>query len=100
MTQDDESQANKYDQAVLGLLRRYGSAMESFGVASTGSSRGMEATMRLAQDAAREVISAALGREPTLEELEQLPPLCELPVFNVALKDLAKEEDDDQDPNH
>ncbi len=79
----DRQKQKRYDKLVLEVIQRYGSAMEAFGKASQGSPRGMEETMRLAQDQAREVLFAALGREPALAELSQIPPLYELPVVMV-----------------
>ena len=80
MQDDDELQPTpEYVQAVLALLRRYGCAMDAFGHASQGSPGGMTATMRIAQEAARDVLHMALTREPTLAELDQVPPLYQEP---------------------
>lgn len=89
MNDNDEASGIGYDRAVIRLLQNYGLAMEAFAVASQGSPVGMENTMRLAQDAAHEVLWAALGREPTLSELEQLPPLFEGEIIGVPLKELV-----------
>ena len=78
-----------YDKAVLTLLRNYGVAMEWFGAAKAGSSRGMEATMRFAEAMACDTLYAMLGREPTRDELAQIPPLYEAPVESVPLSALV-----------
>jgi len=89
MNDDDDLPRIDYEQAVIRLIQNYGLAMEHFGRASEGSPVGMENTMRLAKEAAEEVLWAALGREPTLQELEQLPPLYEGEIISVSLDKLA-----------
>ena len=98
---DNPPDTKKYEQAVLAVIRNYGLMMEAFGRAGGGSPRGMESTMRLAQDAAREVLFAALGHEPTLEELAQVPPLHEPPVSEIAVDAIGGEDkSDDEEPTH
>lgn len=85
MNDDDPKSKNAYEQAVIRVLQHYGLALEDFGRASQGSPAGMENTLRFAQQAARDALIVFLGREPTLEELSQIPPLYEPPVVNASL---------------
>jgi len=88
MAEDERSVGRSSDQSVIELLRYYGSAMEALGRASTGSPRGMDASMRYAQGVAREVLFALIGREPSRNELSQVPPLYQDSPVQVPLGDL------------
>ncbi len=88
---NEEEQRANYVRGVIIVLQEYGRACEGFGRASEGSPRGMEGMMRLAHDAAYRALYAFLGREPTLQELEQIPPLYEQPAVNLSLDQLSVE---------
>lgn len=50
--------------------------------------------MRVAIEMARQTLDVFLGREPTLEEQEQIPPLYEMPVTPVPLRKVVSSEDE------
>ena len=90
MAKQRSQKDKRYDEAVIAVLQRYGCAVQAFGVASTGSPRGMEATKRIAQEVARDVLFAALGRDPTFAEMAQIPPLYEPPAIEIPLSRIKK----------
>ncbi len=89
MDDKEKQEKTKYEQAVIQLIQTYGVRIGEFGRASLGSPRGMEVTMRRAHEAAVDILWAALGREPTVEELAQVPPLYDLPVAAIPLSQLV-----------
>ena len=91
MNDNEKKRQAAYDEAVIQIVQHYGLACEGFGRASEGSPRGMENMMRIAREAAIVILGAALGRDPTLAELEQIPPLYERPVVSLSLDQLSVE---------
>ena len=71
MSRDNEQ---IHDEAVIKSLQAYGVAMEVLGRSRTGSPRGAASMMRFAEKAARGTLYALLGREPTIEEIQDCLP--------------------------
>lgn len=78
-----------YEAAIVQVLRDYGSAIEAFGRASAESRAGMEKTTRLVKDVARGTLAALLGRDPTAEELEQIPPLHKPTTVSISMEQIV-----------
>jgi len=74
---------DRHNRAVLRVLQHYGVAIEAYGRACEGSPVGAANMKRLAEDAARNALYCLLGRAPTGDELNQIPPFFEPPVVSA-----------------